>query len=268
MIKSNLPSAAMAANVKPYILVIDPRALTRGCVVHVLRMEFPECAVEEVVTFSDCAAHSTAPPRLIILGLDHDEQSDVEVARRLRFLREAFPKAPIALMCEDDDHSLEAAIRHGCSGYLPTSLPLAVAVAALRLVMVGGSYFPNFPQLDRVGGQSVAPAGDRKGSGSQGPILMAEIGLPIALPAIMAPVEKPETITSHAALVGGAFTPRELQVIAALQRGLSNKIIAADLGMSENTVKVHVRHVMRKLRATNRTQAALMSRARFEGAPA
>ncbi|MGL5114344.1 MAG: LuxR C-terminal-related transcriptional regulator [Beijerinckiaceae bacterium] len=45
-------------------------------------------------------------------------------------------------------------------------------------------------------------------------------------------------------------------------------MIAADLGMSENTVKVHVRHVMRKLRATNRTQAALMSRARFEGAPA
>ncbi len=56
-----------------------------------------------------------------------------------------------------------------------------------------------------------------------------------------------------------SFTPRELQVIDALQRGRSNKVIASDLKLSENTVKVHVRHIMRKLRATNRTQAALRS---------
>jgi DNA-binding NarL/FixJ family response regulator len=41
-----------------------------------------------------------------------------------------------------------------------------------------------------------------------------------------------------------------------LQQGKANKIIAYELGMSESTVKVHVRNIMRKMGATNRTQVA------------
>jgi DNA-binding NarL/FixJ family response regulator len=80
-------------------------------------------------------------------------------------------------------------------------------------------------------------------------------------------VEEPARLIAgrEQASPASCFTPREQEVVAALQRGLSNKIIAADLGMSENTVKVHIRNVMRKLRESNRTQAALMCRARLEG---
>ena len=46
-------------------------------------------------------------------------------------------------------------------------------------------------------------------------------------------------------------------MIATLQRGLSNKIIANELKLSQNTVKVHISRIMRKLKATNRTEAAL-----------
>jgi DNA-binding NarL/FixJ family response regulator len=55
----------------------------------------------------------------------------------------------------------------------------------------------------------------------------------------------------------GLLSEREREVLAALRRGLSNKVIAGELRLSENTVKIHVRNVMRKLGATNRTMAAL-----------
>ena len=45
-------------------------------------------------------------------------------------------------------------------------------------------------------------------------------------------------------------------MLAQLQQGRANKIIAHELGMSESTAKVHIRNIMRKMGATNRTQAA------------
>jgi DNA-binding NarL/FixJ family response regulator len=46
-------------------------------------------------------------------------------------------------------------------------------------------------------------------------------------------------------------------VVANLQRGLSNKIIAHELHLSQNTVKTHISRIMRKLEVSNRTEAAL-----------
>ena len=51
------------------------------------------------------------------------------------------------------------------------------------------------------------------------------------------------------------MTPRQTTVLSLLQQGKANKIIAYELGMSESTVKVHIRNIMRKMGATNRTQA-------------
>jgi len=57
----------------------------------------------------------------------------------------------------------------------------------------------------------------------------------------------------------GAVTNRELAVVRAIQQGKSNKIIAYDLNMCESTVKVHVRNIMKKLKAKNRTDVAMLS---------
>jgi DNA-binding NarL/FixJ family response regulator len=56
------------------------------------------------------------------------------------------------------------------------------------------------------------------------------------------------------------LTYREAEVLQLLQLGKPNKIIAFELSISESTVKVHVRNIMKKLHATNRTQVALLLR--------
>jgi two-component system nitrate/nitrite response regulator NarL len=56
------------------------------------------------------------------------------------------------------------------------------------------------------------------------------------------------------------LTPRQLDVLACMCRGLSNKAIANDLNMSEKTVKAHVTGVLRTLGATNRVQAIAIAR--------
>jgi DNA-binding NarL/FixJ family response regulator len=61
-------------------------------------------------------------------------------------------------------------------------------------------------------------------------------------------------------MLGEPFTSRQMSVLLHLTRGKSNKVIAYELGMSESTVKVHVRKIMQKMRATNRTEAAFRAR--------
>ncbi len=56
-----------------------------------------------------------------------------------------------------------------------------------------------------------------------------------------------------------SLTPRELEVLGCLCRGLTNKSIARELGLSEKTVKAHVGHILAKLGVTDRTQAALLA---------
>jgi DNA-binding NarL/FixJ family response regulator len=59
------------------------------------------------------------------------------------------------------------------------------------------------------------------------------------------------------ASLGSALTARQIMVLRALHSGKANKQIAYELNMCESTVKVHIRHIMRKLNARNRTQIAV-----------
>ena len=55
------------------------------------------------------------------------------------------------------------------------------------------------------------------------------------------------------------LTERQMEVVEEIRHGKANKQIAYDLKMSEHTVKVHLRHIMRKLKARNRTEVAVLS---------
>lgn len=58
---------------------------------------------------------------------------------------------------------------------------------------------------------------------------------------------------------GAQLTKRELSVIEGIRRGKANRQIAHELDISEHTVKLHVRHIMKKLKARNRTEVAIRS---------
>jgi gluconolactonase len=61
------------------------------------------------------------------------------------------------------------------------------------------------------------------------------------------------------------FTQRQAQILDCLRRGMANKLIAYELNMCESTVKVHIRNIMKKLNATNRTQVVYLTNGLFEG---
>ena len=62
------------------------------------------------------------------------------------------------------------------------------------------------------------------------------------------------------------LTQREESVVEELQLGRPNKVIAVNLGLSENTVKMHVQHIMRKLGARTRTEAVFIWNGRLSAA--
>ena len=109
----------------------------------------------------------------------------------------------------------------GSSGFIPTNLTLAVAVQALHLVLAGGHFVP-WTALLRL---------------SERPVAAIE------------PTPRLQVLLST----------KEAQVARELRKGTPNKIIAYNLNMCESTVKVHVRNIMRKLNAKNRTEVAYFS---------
>jgi DNA-binding NarL/FixJ family response regulator len=73
---------------------------------------------------------------------------------------------------------------------------------------------------------------------------------------VFADLPREETAASHAA----RLTERQVEVLAMLAQGLSNKIIASRLNLSEKTVKIHISAIFRALNVINRTQAASVGR--------
>jgi DNA-binding NarL/FixJ family response regulator len=69
---------------------------------------------------------------------------------------------------------------------------------------------------------------------------------------------KPKTKSANV-IHPSKLTDRQLEVLLKLREGKANKVIAYELGLTESTVKVHVRNIMRRFRATNRTQAVYRS---------
>jgi DNA-binding NarL/FixJ family response regulator len=147
----------------------------------------------------------------------------------------------------DDEATASAAMQRGVRGFFPTSIPVEVAIAGLRLVLAGGVYRP-LPIM----GQNDAPCLKTISACTDAHELSGihqENGATAILP--------------ERAMID--LTPREQNVLAALELGLPNKLIAVKLNLSENTVKMHIQHILRKCSAHNRTEAVLRWSGRLSG---
>jgi DNA-binding NarL/FixJ family response regulator len=147
------------------------------------------------------------------------------VQSNLELLRVRLPETSTVVLSDRDDvDEASRALTHGARGYILTSVECEVAVAALRLIDAGGTFLP------------------------------AE-----ALRSTAAKVDDQAERGRQRRSDGLDLTPRELSVIDLLREGKPNKLIAKQLDMQENTVKVHVRNILKKLNAANRTHAAFVA---------
>jgi DNA-binding NarL/FixJ family response regulator len=221
--------ASITSSHKATIVVIDERVLPRDCLVKCLRMA---TQTHLVLAFSTLAewqeVEKNYPPVAVIMFCSHRQnRMDMEIERDLPFVSHDGTAIPVVIISEkeDADHVL-AALESGARGYIPTSLTLDVAVGAMQFVEAGGTFVPASTLT------SWKHANDA------------------SLP--------------HDSPLRGLFTARQAAVLECLRRGKANKQIAYELSMSEGTVKVHVRNIMKKLRVHNRTEVAVLASSLFD----
>jgi DNA-binding NarL/FixJ family response regulator len=222
----------------PVLVIIEHNMLARTCMLGILRSELTGFEIVEMATTSDLSGVSERDVRLVVLNIGDRPVVDPSIEDELTLLERSCPNASIALLSSRDDEA-SAAMQRGVRGFFPTSIPVEVAIAGLRLVLAGGVYRP-LPILKEIG----TPGLDTTRICTE---FTKEAVIHCASGAPVGEIRKPMI----------DLTPREQHVLAGLELGLPNKLIAARLSLSENTVKMHIQHIMRKCSAHNRTEAVL-----------
>lgn len=169
------------------------------------------------------------PPDLVLLDLQLGQGEDGFAL--LDALRADHPALPIVCMSESDQLAeVIRAIDQGAMGFIPKHVPPDEFRQALLLVVHGGIYVP----ATRPGNKPLpAPPTGRHDGGGRASLSQQEV------------------------LDGLAITPRQRQVLQCLLQAKPNKLIAAELKISAETVKDHVHAVYRVLGVNTRTQAVL-----------
>lgn len=174
---------------------------------------------------------------MIIFSVGSTSVGDSQQQMWMRSIRALIPNAPLIILSDRDDaQEICSAFEAGAAGFMPTSIEPMVALQALSFIRNGGSFFPP----SALSHESAVPVSSFIGT-----------------PAFSAPENRPLTTLAAANVARGKFTAKQEQVFTLLRQGHTNKLIARALGMSEATVKVHVRRIMQKCGATNRTQAVI-----------
>lgn len=207
------------------VVVIDHRVLIRECMATCLASAIGQ-RVGTYASLTEWAndAQDKPLPALIIMCLDGrksiGEQIDLERTR----LSSKLTLPPIVFVSEEEEDIAEilSALDCGAKGYIPTSVNLEVTIEALNLVRAGGVFVPANCLL------------------SAKRMLKTMSG-------------------EHRSPLLSIFTERQAAVVEAIRQGKANKTIAYELNMHESTVKVHVRNIMKKLKAQNRTQVAYLT---------
>ena len=191
---------------------------------------------------------SQAPTLIIGLAVPPYERSPL--AGDMRLSRVTYPGVPHVLICSTlTPDALDDAISAGSDGLLDLNMPSKLLLSSLELIIHGQKLFPGFPQA--AGVDIDEPAWSAKPSYANGCTLTEQL----AFSSVQLPKSPP--IRLDAESHGLAPSEREWEILNCLAMGGSNKAIARELGIAETTVKVHVKSVLRKLRLSNRTQAAV-----------
>ena len=206
------------------ILLIDDHTLFRSGLKLLLRRQSDFDVVAEAADGVEGLKRARElQPDVILLDLNMPGLSGLEV---LHILTQEVPgSAVIVLTVSEEGDELAAALRGGARGFLVKNADADTLVQAIRRAAAGE------PAID--------PA--------MTPKLIEQFRQQVQRP-------EPDPVPTAQR---SRLTPRELQVAQLLARGASNKVIAARLGVTESTVKIHVQNVLKKLNLTSRVQIAV-----------
>jgi DNA-binding NarL/FixJ family response regulator len=159
-------------------------------------------------------------PDVVLMDIRMPSLDGLEATRSL--IAAGVPSRVLVLTTFDVDEYVFGALRAGASGFLLKDAPAEELIAAVRTVAAGDAL--------------LAPAVTRR-------VIEEFVRLPEPARELPAELER--------------LTPRELEVLLLLARGLSNPEIARELVVSETTAKTHVGHVLMKLDLRDRVQAVV-----------
>jgi DNA-binding NarL/FixJ family response regulator len=197
------------------VLVVDDHAVVREGIRHILEGEPGFVVVGEAGNGVDALRLAAEQrPDVVVLDVSMPGESGLRVAPKLR---DAAPETRVLIMSmHDNAEYVREGVRAGASGYLLKDSAAAELRLAVRAVHAGGSYFSTPAAL----GLSGADATRGDGTRADAPAATASLDV---------------------------LTAREREVLDGIARGLTNKEIAGELGISHRTVETHRESLMRKL---------------------
>ncbi|MEV7615903.1 response regulator transcription factor [Streptomyces sp. NPDC089799] len=205
----------------PRVVIVDDQALVRTGFRMILTADGIEVVGE--APDGDAAVDTVRRtlPDVVLMDVRMPGTDGLEATRRI--LRDGGPAPRIIILTTYDlDRYVYAALTAGASGFLLKDVTPEHLAAAVRLVRSGDALLA--PAITRRLVERFASADDR-------------------------------TVSLHRDL--SALTPRELEVLEALARGLSNAELADRLHLGEATVKTHVARILAKLGLRDRAQAVI-----------
>ena len=204
------------------VLIADDQTLVRGGFRMILRAEPDIDVVGEAADGAEALALARElDPDVVLMDVQMPNVDGIEATRQITDRSEHAPRVLVLTTFDLDEYVYEA-LRAGASGFLLKDAPEEQLVSGIRIVAGGASLF--------------APAITRRLIER-----FADASPPVPPPAL------------------GELTPREVEVLRLVARGLSNAEIAAELVLSEHTAKTHVAHILDKLDLRDRVQAVVLA---------
>ncbi|HWK68783.1 MAG TPA: response regulator transcription factor [Rhizobiaceae bacterium] len=214
-----VPEASSRSNRS--LIIIDGRALDRECLAQSITAHRVGMQVLAFGTIDEWKVKREEYPPLaaILLNIGGKKVAEPSVAEEIRKLSTDFETTPVIVLADTDElPQIMKALELGARGYIPSSVGIEVCIEAIGLALAGGIFVP--------------------------------------ASSVFAMRQVLDTGGTVARPMAGMFTARQAEVVEALRRGKANKIIAYELKLRESTVKVHIRNIMKKVKATNRTEVA------------
>jgi len=210
-----------------HILIADDHPLMRGALSHAVSSELTDITIHEAGNLGEAIAAIEACRKqdhdidLILLDL---HMPGMNGFTGLFTLRASYPDIPVTIVSASQDMPVvRRAIEYGAAAFVPKSAPVEQIGAALRAVLDGEMWMPDWAR-DAI---ENSPQKDAN----------TDIATKIS-----------------------QLTPQQLRVLNMLTEGKLNKQIAYELDVTEATIKAHVSAILRKLSVHSRTQAVIVAR--------